>query len=760
MPRPLRRSRSLRAMAAPVVDLARQLADLDAEQVQNLDREASEEAMVVEMGGSPGADRPEEVEEPADEVHEENVIAVQDDSRISVSLPTFQQKVIYAAAFKLHFGVSEEMTSFLDDFLAFFGVPLPEPMNISMKKMMHDARQRFGHTKFFYCNPCDSRLGGSKAVCVNPECAIQGFHPKRCKAMKRTAIHFLQVEPQLSLILDKVLPTLIRIHREIHCGVGVFPEIGSERSETTSFPWYKRSIETLTEFDERKMKIILTLNFDGVKLKKLSRSEAWPIYMRLEGLPFKEKNKIENVLLAGITFTRKAPTEKLLTEMFGRLREELEMLSENGIPVSHNGTTWFCTPILAHGTNDFAALKTLYDLPRWQSLYGCHLCTFPGERVGHRVIWFPRFPFAGDRRTYASLTQDAITRSQGVRAMFSSQSRVPAMKVRPECLQEFYRIIATTRNYTYADKFVLGLEDFSGTTGSEKDALSFLVFPLAAAMNVCADPVGAVAVLTYWILVRVIERSPELTVNDFPGVQELARAMKNLWYAIEPTLFTLKVHCFVDHALLEDIYDVGTPYHWTASAFESMHRRLQLRVAQCTTNVEDAVVENFVMRKYLLGKLEKETQRYSNVFMDRLYAKFAAGETFSCRLCKGNKIYSSAVYNKRTMDTVQEFVCLEVNGVPLFGKVIVFAFDSWTNECSVLIEEIKTDDPFVALSAALESSDHPATNRARSALYDIRRCNRFFKRVIGRELLLCNAYDIMSPALLIDAGSTSYVSRL
>ncbi|KAK6011533.1 hypothetical protein OSTOST_23375 [Ostertagia ostertagi] len=108
-------------MAAPVVALARQLAESNAEQC--LDREASKEVMVVEME-APGADGPEEVEEPADEVHEENVIAVQDDSRISISLPTFQQKVIYAAAFKLHFGVSEEMASFLDDFLAFLGASL------------------------------------------------------------------------------------------------------------------------------------------------------------------------------------------------------------------------------------------------------------------------------------------------------------------------------------------------------------------------------------------------------------------------------------------------------------------------------------------------------------------------------------------------------------------------------------------------------------------------------------------------------------
>ncbi|KAK6018925.1 hypothetical protein OSTOST_15459, partial [Ostertagia ostertagi] len=50
-------------------------------------------------------------------------------------MAAFQQKVIYAAAFKLHFGVSEEMASFLDDFLAFFGAPLPEPASLSATKV-------------------------------------------------------------------------------------------------------------------------------------------------------------------------------------------------------------------------------------------------------------------------------------------------------------------------------------------------------------------------------------------------------------------------------------------------------------------------------------------------------------------------------------------------------------------------------------------------------------------------------------------------
>ncbi|PIO69258.1 hypothetical protein TELCIR_08929 [Teladorsagia circumcincta] len=335
---PLRKSQSLRAMAAPVVALARQLAELNAEQVADSERRAAEEALVVEVGRLETEHR--EVEEAAVDVREEHVVALQDNSMISAPHPS--------------------------------------------------------------------------------EC----IPPKRCKATKRTVVHFLKIEPQLSMILNKVLPTLVQLHREIHSG-----EASPKRSETSSFPRYKRAIETPTEFNQRKIKIILTLNFDGVRLKKLSR-----------------------------------------------LREELAMLSENGVPIIDNDTTWFCTPVLANGVIDFAALKTLYDIPRGQSLYGCHLCTFPGERVGHRV-------------------------------------------------------------------------------------LSFVVFPLAAAMNICADPVGAVAVLAYWILVRVIERSTELTINDFLGVRELARGMKYLWYAVEPTLFTLKVHaCDPAHIIQEYTYRMSGRY--------------------------------------------------------------------------------------------------------------------------------------------------------------------------------------------------------
>uniref|UniRef100_A0A183GWS7 DNA-directed DNA polymerase n=1 Tax=Heligmosomoides polygyrus TaxID=6339 RepID=A0A183GWS7_HELPZ len=342
--------------------------------------------------------------------------------------------------------------------------------------LAHDAQERFGLLKFYYCNACDRHLPGPKALCQNEGCQLRGVPPKRSKTSKRTSIFTVLIKPQLSLILERVLPLLTELHDSIHNRDQ--SDDNPVLSETSCFPKYDRDIESVLDFRDRKVTIVLTLNVDGVRFKKLSRSESWPVYNRLEGLPFKEKNKYENIILAGIMFTKKPPTETLLVELFSGLKHELEVLQREGIPIHTASDTWICTPKLVNGIIDFAALQTFYGLPRWQSLQGCHLCMFPGERVGRRVIWFN-----------------------------------------------------SPRN------------------------------------------------------------TRELTEADFPGVRDLGTSMKNLWYALDPTLITLKVHCLVDHAVLEELPLVGSPYHWSSSSFESIHRRLHLRVPQCTTNVEETIIE-------------------------------------------------------------------------------------------------------------------------------------------------------------------------
>ncbi|RCN42340.1 hypothetical protein ANCCAN_11685, partial [Ancylostoma caninum] len=109
------------------------------------------------------------------------------------------------------------------------------------------------------------------------------------------------------------------------------------------------------------------------------------------------------------------------------------------------------------------------------------------------------------------------------------------------------------------------------------------------AQCLCADSCGSACILIYWLLVRVITDS-EIDDGTLRGIKNVARTMKLLWYDASVMLFTLKLHVFLDHAVLEDMERAGTPYHWTSAGFEALHRRTQLRITQCTTNCEELAV--------------------------------------------------------------------------------------------------------------------------------------------------------------------------
>lgn len=51
------------------------------------------------------------------------------------------------------------------------------------------------------------------------------------------------------------------------------------------------------------------------------------------------------------------------------------------------------------------------------------------------------------------------------------------------------------------------------------------------------------------------------------------------------------IQCFIDHSILEDMPLCGSVYHWTSSGFESVHRKLQLRMSQDARNCEETIVK-------------------------------------------------------------------------------------------------------------------------------------------------------------------------
>ncbi|VDP13536.1 unnamed protein product [Heligmosomoides polygyrus] len=422
-----------------------------------------------------------------------------------------------------------------------------------------------------------------------------------------------------------------------------------------------------------------------------------------------EKNKYENIILAGIMFTRKPPTETLLVELFSDLKHELEVLQREGIPIHTASDTWICTPKLVNGIIDFAALQTLYGLPRWQSLQGCHLCMFPGERVGRRVLWFNRFPDPNDRRTDESLILDAEARQNGLRgwtqmmdfftvnqcmpdalhllsegitsnvfrAMFGPRKGTAVLAIRRDCFNALLVALQRTRNYTYSSKFILGVEDLSRRTRSEKEALSFAVFPLAAALNMFSESVGAVAVLAYWMLVRVLENTRELTEADFPGVRDLGSSMKNLCFLLHKDMvdkLEKEVKIFENHHL------------------DRLHKKIagQGRRPRCNVMVDIGLEGDWYVPADSVLAFEGMGEEDRQFLLDQILD----------RLSDGNHMYASSDYWKKSAetDTTQGVVYLETpDEEARFGQVIAFGFDSYIGDCCVLLEEFVTADPFAAL---------------------------------------------------------------
>ncbi|CAJ0598540.1 unnamed protein product [Cylicocyclus nassatus] len=201
-------------------------------------------------------------------------------------------------------------------------------------------------------------------------------------------------------------------------------------------------------------------------------------------------------------------------------------------------------------------------------------------------------------------------------------------------------------------------------------------------------------IVVYWLTVRYLADIESFTVGRIGAVRMLALAMKTLWGIVSKKLFTLKLHCFIDHCVLEDLSQYGSPYLWSASPFERLHQQLQARVVQKKTNCEKTLVENFLLHKELTRLSSEQARHSKNPLFLRLHTKVLrhcknrfpvsarlnngwfvpAGSSlsfldlkpqhqsllvpfkeylFCSRLCNDQSVYNSAVYWTRLSATMQ-----------------------------------------------------------------------------------------------------------
>lgn len=117
---------------------------------------------------------------------------------------------------------------------------------------------------------------------------------------------------------------------------------------------------------------------DGVPIFKSSKFSMWPFFLVINELPYQERFKRENMIMAGLWFGPKKPSANLFMETF---RGDLEKLSRgvffetagNDEPISVRG-------FVICGTCDLAAKAQFMNMKQYNGYYGYQNCKQKGEQ--------------------------------------------------------------------------------------------------------------------------------------------------------------------------------------------------------------------------------------------------------------------------------------------------------------------------------------------------------------------------------------------
>lgn len=127
--------------------------------------------------------------------------------------------------------------------------------------------------------------------------------------------------------------------------------------------------------------ISFTWNTDGVSPFKSSKFNIWPFFLRINELPFMERIKTENTIIAGLWFGYEKPDANKFMAAF---YDELNVLYEG----LHFNVPGFDLPIFVRGfimcgTLDLPAKAQFLNMSPHMARYGCQKCEIASEKVNY-----------------------------------------------------------------------------------------------------------------------------------------------------------------------------------------------------------------------------------------------------------------------------------------------------------------------------------------------------------------------------------------
>lgn len=128
-----------------------------------------------------------------------------------------------------------------------------------------------------------------------------------------------------------------------------------------------------------------TWNTDGVAIFKSSEFNIWPFHLIINELPYSERFKPENMILAGIWFGNAKPLQNLFLKSF---KESLTKLRQGVQFTFWNKTVVSVRAMIICGTCDLPAKAVSLNFKQHNGYFGCPRCKLEGYHI-NRVHVYP-----------------------------------------------------------------------------------------------------------------------------------------------------------------------------------------------------------------------------------------------------------------------------------------------------------------------------------------------------------------------------------
>jgi hypothetical protein len=129
--------------------------------------------------------------------------------------------------------------------------------------------------------------------------------------------------------------------------------------------------------------LTLTMNIDGVEIRKGSKISIWPILMVLNELPLNDRYRLENTIIAGIWSGPSKPSRLQMKSFLSPVVEELSLLEQGVFFVDYQKPSsqqnFIIKVFLVGACCDKPAQALVQNIPEPIAAFGCGRCETKGD---------------------------------------------------------------------------------------------------------------------------------------------------------------------------------------------------------------------------------------------------------------------------------------------------------------------------------------------------------------------------------------------